>query len=175
MLPEEEGSGINFSSAMKAHRSPLAKKLFLIDGVTTIFFGRDFISVNIDEDVTQWDLVKPQVFAELMDHFASGKPALLPDGEYRTDTEIQEDDDEVVQMIKELLETRIRPSVQEDGGDILFIGFDTVTGIVKLQLAGSCVGCPSSSATLYSGVRNMLMHYVPEVQGIEQVHEDEDA
>ncbi|KAF0761060.1 hypothetical protein AaE_003476 [Aphanomyces astaci] len=99
----------------------------------------------------------------------------MTDEDVITDTTILDTDDEVVAMIKELLETRIRPAVQDDGGDIFFRGFDEDRGIVKLQLAGSCAGCPSSSVTLKNGVENMLMHYIPEVRGIEEIVDDEDV
>ena len=112
-----------------------------------------------------------------MDHYASGKPALSTVAEI-TDTTIFDDDSEVVALIKEILEERIRPAVQEDGGDIRFVGFDEQTGLVQVRLAGSCVGCPSSSVTLKNGVENMLMHYIEEVKAVEAVEEeggDEDA
>ena len=169
VLPESYGSGFHFPSAMSAHASPLAKKLFRIEGVTTIMFGRDFISVNIDEESISWPIVKPQVFAEIMDFFSQDGVEVMSDEPAPSDTQITDDDDEIVAMIKELLETRIRPSVQEDGGDILFIGFDEQSGIVDLQLAGSCTGCPSSSVTLKSGVEKMLMYYIPEVAGVNQI------
>merc|ERR1712086_394907 len=121
---------------------------------------------------------KPHVFGTIMDFFAEGIPAIsaASDNESNAgnDTMITDDDDEVVAMIKELLETRIRPAVQEDGGDIFYHGFNEDSGIVSLQLAGSCAGCPSSSVTLKSGVENILMHYIPEVEGVVQV-EDEDT
>ncbi len=112
-----------------------------------------------------------------MDHYESGKPALV-DAPEITDTTIFDDDDEVVALIKELLEQRIRPAVQEDGGDIRYVEFDEDSGLVKVSLAGSCVGCPSSLGTLKNGVENMLMHYIPEVKGVEainDVEEEEDA
>ena len=108
-----------------------------------------------------------------MDFYATNQPALLEVPEI-TDTTILEDDDEVVAMIKELLESRIRPAVQEDGGDIKYVGFDEHTGLVTVQLAGSCVGCPSSSVTLKNGVENMLMHYIPEVTAVISLEEEED-
>lgn len=168
VLPEEHGTGANFGSAMDAVRSPLARRLFQIGGVTTVFLGRDFVSVNISDDSAGWDVVKPQVFASIMDHFASGDPTVSGESA-AVDTEILDDDDEVVALIKELLETRIRPAVQADGGDIVYRGFDEESGMVNLELAGSCVGCPSSSATLHHGVQNMLMHYIPEVRGVNQI------
>lgn len=169
VLPEEHGTGVNFATPMDAMRSPLAKQLFQVLGVSTVFFGREFVSVNIDDATSaSWDTVKPQVFAIIMDHFASNAPVILGDAT-AIDTEILDDDDEIVALIKELLETRIRPAVQGDGGDIVYRGFDYDTGLVNLELAGSCVGCPSSSATLQHGVQNMLMHYIPEVKGVNQI------
>ncbi|GBG64837.1 hypothetical protein CBR_g48305 [Chara braunii] len=168
----EEGSA-DFANARAAMASPLAKALFMIDGVTRVFFGSDFVTVTKTEEA-DWAVLKPTVFAAIMDFYASGEP-LTYDAETiaASDTAIHEDDDEVVAMIKELLETRIRPSVKEDGGDIVYRGFDRETGIVKLKLQGACSGCPSSSVTLKSGIENMLMHFVPEVQGVEQVMDDE--
>jgi NFU1 iron-sulfur cluster scaffold homolog, mitochondrial len=181
VLPEEHGTGVNFGSPMDAVRSTLARQLFQIKGVSTVFFGRDFVSVNISDDSVPggvtgftWDTVKPQVFAIIMDHFASGAPVITGAAE-AVDTEILDDDDEVVALIKELLETRIRPAVQGDGGDIVYRGFDEASGMVNLELAGSCVGCPSSSATLQHGVQNMLMHYIPEVRGVNQIIPEDQA
>ena len=108
-----------------------------------------------------------------MDHYAAGDAALIEEGEEEVDSlQINDDDSEVVQMIKELLDMRIRPSVQEDGGDIKFHGFDEETGVVSLEMQGSCSGCPSSSVTLKSGIENMLMHYIPEVKEVENVAAD---
>ena len=120
-----------------------------------------------------WTPLKPIILDIIMDTFneleTKGTPIITETEPKPTDTQINPEDDEIVAMIKELLETRIRPAVQEDGGDIFYEGFDHDTGIVKLRMAGSCVGCPSSTATLRGGVENMLMHYIPEVRGIEQV------
>jgi len=121
-----------------------------------------------------WGHIRTLVFSAIMDHYATGKPALTSTPEI-TDTTILEDDDEVVAMIKELLESRIRPAVQEDGGDIRYVGFAPDSGIVTVQLAGSCVGCPSSSVTLKNGVENMLMHYIPEVTGVEALEEEHEG
>jgi len=121
-------------------------------------------------DEGAWSTIKPHVFSHLMDFFAEGVDAVSADDESTPrDTEILDTDSEVVAMIKELIEVRIRPAVQEDGGDIFYRGFDESTGLVQVELAGSCVGCPSSSVTLTNGVENMLMHYVEEVRGIENV------
>lgn len=146
--------------------------LLRMPGVTGVFLGRDFITVNKIEEAG-WDHLKPVILSRMMDELSSGQPVLA--GEFHLDRasgDEDDEDDEVVVMIKELIETRIRPAVQEDGGDIFFVSFDHETGIVELKMAGSCVGCPSSTATLRGGVENMLKHYVPEVEGILQVVED---
>ncbi|KAF0700951.1 Aste57867_8521 [Aphanomyces stellatus] len=169
---DERFSSVDFTpKGPELRRSLLAKDLFTIPGVTRVFFGKDFISITKQEDV-DWDELRGQIFGTIMDFYASGKP-IMTDEEVITDTTILDEDDEVVAMIKELLETRIRPAVQDDGGDIFYRGFDEDRGIVKLQLAGSCAGCPSSSITLKNGVENMLMHYIPEVRGIEEVVDEE--
>ncbi|EYU37188.1 hypothetical protein ABFS82_06G156000 [Erythranthe guttata] len=154
--PVMETGSADFPNARSAMSSPLAKSLYGIDGITRVFFGSDFVTVTKSEDTT-WDFLKPEIFAAAS-----------------MDTAIKEDDSEVVAMIKELLETRIRPAVQDDGGDIEYVGFDPDSGIVKLRMQGACSGCPSSSVTLKSGIENMLMHYVPEVKSVEQEFDDED-
>lgn len=139
-----------------------------------MFFGSDFVTVTKSEDST-WDYLKPEIFAAIMDFYSSGQPLILDsDSASSLDTSINEDDSETVAMIKELLETRIRPAVQDDGGDIEYAGFDPDNGIVTLRMQGACSGCPSSSVTLKSGIQNMLMHYVPEVKGVEQELDGED-
>ncbi|OQR82292.1 iron-sulfur cluster scaffold protein Nfu-like protein [Achlya hypogyna] len=172
VLDERFTTGVDFTpKSPEVRQSLLAKELFTIHGVTRVFFGKDFISVTKTED-EDWDLLRGQIFATIMDFYASGKP-VMSDKPIITDTTILDDDDEVVAMIKELLETRIRPAVQDDGGDIFYKGFDEETGIVTVQLAGSCAGCPSSSVTLKNGVENMLMHYIPEVRGIKEFVDEE--
>ncbi|XAR64948.1 hypothetical protein NMG60_11008853 [Bertholletia excelsa] len=169
----EVGSA-DFPNARSAMNSPLAKALYGIDGITRVFFGSDFVTVTKSDDVS-WDILKPEIFAAIMDFYSSGKPLFLDSNTSASmDTAILEDDSETVAMIKELLETRIRPAVQDDGGDIEYRGFDPDTGIVKLRMQGACSGCPSSSVTLKSGIENMLMHYVPEVKGVEQELDDID-
>mmetsp|Transcript_6310 Transcript_6310/g.9710 ORF Transcript_6310/g.9710 Transcript_6310/m.9710 type:complete len:256 (+) Transcript_6310:125-892(+) len=153
-------------------RSPLAQSLFAVEGVKSVYLGSDFVTVTKLAQ-NQWTHVRVQVFSAIMEHYSSGKPALTETAEI-TDTTILDDDDEVVAMIKELLETRIRPAVQEDGGDIRYVGFEPDTGIVEVKLAGSCVGCPSSSVTLKQGVENMLMHYIPEVTQVISIEEEEE-
>ncbi|OQV22398.1 NFU1 iron-sulfur cluster scaffold-like protein, mitochondrial [Hypsibius exemplaris] len=168
----EQGTA-DFPTIEKAGRSPLARLLFKIEGVKSVFFGPDFITITrIDEDC-DWKVMKPEIYAIIMDFFASNLPLI---NEEKDKTEVaagaEEEDDDTVAMIKELIETRIRPTVQEDGGDIIYKGF--VDGIVKLKLQGSCSTCPSSVVTLKSGVQNMLQFYIPEVMGIEEVKDELD-
>lgn len=171
--PVMENGSANFTSAREAMKSPLAKKLFGTDGVKQVFFGSDFVTVTKDDDY-RWSVLKPDILAAIADHISSGEPMLLDaDTQAASDTAIHDDDSEVVAMIKELLETRIRPSVQEDGGDIEFRGFDEDTGLVTLKMKGACDGCPSSSITLKSGIENMLMHYIPEVKEVREAEADE--
>lgn len=154
-------------------RSPLAKTLFNLDaGIKSIYLGYDFLTVTKYAEA-HWQHLQTPIFGCIMDFYATGDP-VMTDAPQITDTTIMDDDDEVVAMIKELLETRIRPAVQEDGGDIRYVGWDENTGIVTVQLAGSCVGCPSSSVTLKNGVENMLMHYIPEVTNVISLEEEED-
>lgn len=153
-------------------RSPLAKELFKVDGVKSVYLGNDFVTVTKFAE-HHWMHIKTRVFSALMDFYQSNQPA-VSEVAVVTDTTILEDDDEVVAMIKELLESRIRPAVQEDGGDIRYVGFTPESGLVTVKLAGSCVGCPSSSVTLKNGVENMLMHYIPEVTGVEALEEEEE-
>ena len=167
----ESGGTRDFKSFRDASASPLAKKLFQTDGVNGVFLASDFITVSKKEDA-DWLTLKPQLFASIMDFYASDE-AVMSEGEAGSEEEdslaINDDDSEVVMMIKELLDMRIRPSVQEDGGDIKYHGFDEESGIVSLEMMGSCSGCPSSSVTLKSGIENMLMHYIPEVKEVQNV------
>lgn len=169
-----ESGTVDFPSPSHGYRSPLARQLFRIHGVRGVFYGKDFITVtkSDDQDLT-WPILKPDIFAVIMDFFASNIP-ILTDVEPSPDTAPSDDDDEVIALIKELLDTRIRPTVQEDGGDIIFKGFDEETGIVKLKLQGSCSDCPSSSITLKSGVQNMMQFYIPEVTSVEEVTDELD-
>ncbi|KAI5710037.1 hypothetical protein M8J76_000322 [Diaphorina citri] len=166
---EEPGQTIDFPTGQAAYCSPLGKLLFRIEGVKSVFFGHDFITVTKQDDDVDWKLLKPEIFATIMDFFSSGLP-VLTDAQPSSDTVIHEDDDETVQMIKELLDTRIRPTVQEDGGDIQFISFQD--GVVKLKMQGSCTSCPSSVVTLKNGVQNMLQFYIPEVVAVEQIEDE---
>mmetsp|Transcript_9008 Transcript_9008/g.16244 ORF Transcript_9008/g.16244 Transcript_9008/m.16244 type:complete len:363 (+) Transcript_9008:72-1160(+) len=155
-------------------RSPLSKTLFNLDpGIKSIYLGYDFLTVTKFAEA-HWTHLQTPIFGCIMDFYATSQPVMTSVPQI-TDTTILDDDDEVVAMIKELLETRIRPAVQEDGGDIRYVGFEEETGIVTVQLAGSCVGCPSSSVTLKNGVENMLMHYIPEVTNVVSLEEEEDG
>ncbi|CAM9873945.1 unnamed protein product [Ectocarpus sp. 12 AP-2014] len=172
VLPAEHGTGVYFTpDDREKSQSPLAVALLSLEGVTGVFLGTDFITIS-KNDEGGWTLMKPVVFGEIMDFFAEGKPVMLAEPVV-TDTTILDDDDEVVAMIKELLQERVRPAVQEDGGDIFYRGFDPNTGTVNVQLAGSCVGCPSSTVTLKNGVEKMLMHYIPEVMAVNAVEDEE--
>ncbi|XP_042692097.1 NFU1 iron-sulfur cluster scaffold homolog, mitochondrial [Centrocercus urophasianus] len=166
-----ESRTMEFSSPAAAFCSPLARQLFRIEGVKSIFFGPDFITITKESEDLDWNLLKPDIYATIMDFFASGLPVLTEEAP-STDTAQSEEDDEVVLMIKELLDTRIRPTVQEDGGDVIYKGFED--GIVQLKLQGSCTSCPSSIITLKNGIQNMLQFYIPEVEGVEQVVDDDD-
>lgn len=169
--PVLEKGGHNFASAREAMASPLAKRLFVIDGVNNVFFGTEFITVSKSEDHS-WSTLKPEIFAAITEHYSSQEP-ILYDAAQADSTTINDDDTEIVAMIKELLETRIRPAVQEDGGDILFVDYAEATGVVTLKLLGACDGCPSSSITLKSGIENMIKHYVPEVTEVREAPPDE--
>ncbi|MBW4093304.1 MAG: NifU family protein [Proteobacteria bacterium] len=158
----------DFATADTAGSSPLAGALFAIDGVARVFLGGDFVSVT-KTDATDWSALKPQVLAALMEHFLAGRPTMegIEAGEDDLVEPIAPEDEEIVAQIRELLDTRVRPAVAGDGGDIVFRGYRE--GVVKLHMQGSCSGCPSSSATLKHGIENMLRHYVPEVVAVEQV------
>jgi Fe-S cluster biogenesis protein NfuA len=152
----------DFRDATAAGRSPLARALFEVGGIAGVFLGQDFISVSKTGDA-QWFTLKPAVLAAIMDHFTSGLPVI----EAGQESSGSDDDDEVVLQIKELLDTRVRPAVAQDGGDIIFHGFED--GVVFLHMQGSCSGCPSSTATLKAGIENMLRHYIPEVVEVRAV------
>ena len=147
----------DYQSADDAGNSPLAQRLFTLQGVTGVFLGPDFVSVS-KSDNTDWDVLKSMVMMTLMEHLSTGQPIIIADD---ADTDVDEDDDEITAQIKELIATRVRPMVMMDGGDIVFDRFDD--GIVYLSMRGACAGCPSSTATLKSGIENMLKHFVPEV------------
>ena len=164
-----EGSR-EFRDADEAMASPLAESLFAIDGVVRVFLGPDFVTVTKAAPQVDWGRLKAPILAAVMDHYTSGAPLLRDDGGAAShNAEVYEGDTaQIVAEIKDLLDTRIRPAVAQDGGDILFNRFEPSTGVVYLHMKGACSGCPSSSATLKAGVENMLKHYVPEVTGVEQ-------
>jgi Fe-S cluster biogenesis protein NfuA len=151
----------NFTDPRSAARSPLAERLFTLPEVTGVFLGADFITVSKDGD-SDWYQLKPAVLAAIMEHFTAGRPVITGDtGEQAGAADSGEEEDEVVTQIKELLETRVRPAVAMDGGDIIFHDYED--GVVYLHMQGSCSGCPSSTATLKAGIENMLRHYIPEI------------
>ena len=154
------GDTAEFNSLEEVKSSPLAARLFAIDGVESVFFSGDFLSVTKAERL-DWFVLKPSILAGIMEHFASGLPIIETKSETSTS---EEDDDETVQQIKHLLDTRVRPAVAMDGGDITFHSFED--GVVTLQMRGACQGCPSSTATLKMGIENMLRHYIPEVREV---------
>ncbi|MCW5731912.1 MAG: NifU family protein [Alphaproteobacteria bacterium] len=160
-----ENGTADFATPEEAVRSPLAERLFAIDGVMRVFLGSDFVTVTKAEGV-EWHHLKPSILGAVMEHFSSGQP-VIASGEKVQDEEFAPEDAEVVAQIKELLDTRVRPAVAQDGGDIIFMGY--AEGIVSLHMQGSCSGCPSSTATLKHGIENMLRHYVPEVTEVRAV------
>lgn len=162
-LPETpvlESGTANFESADSAGGSPLAKRLFEISGVDSVYLGADFVAVT-KTSAGDWQVLKPMILQGLMDHFSSGAAAVEQGVAAVRDSG---DDDAIVTQIKELIDTRVRPAVAQDGGDIIFHRFED--GIVYLTMQGACSGCPSSSATLKHGIENMLRYYVPEVQEV---------
>ncbi|MBX2834629.1 MAG: NifU family protein [Micavibrio sp.] len=166
-LPGQEvlGNGsAEFKSAAKCEVSPLAQRLFRLQGVNSVFFGKDFVSITKADD-TDWSMLKPMVLAALMEHLSTGQPVML-----EQDIKAEDDDsDPVVYQIKELIAERVRPMVMMDGGDIEFDSFDD--GIVYLRMKGACSGCPSATMTLKSGIENMLKHFIPEVVEVRPVEE----
>lgn len=162
----------DFRSAEEANASPLASQLFRIPGVSGVFFGADFISITREgneEDGFDWQHLKPAILGTIMEHFVTGKPVM---GAQAAESEPAEEDfdpadQEIVNTIKELLDTRVRPAVAQDGGDITFHGFRD--GIVYLHMRGACAGCPSSTATLKHGIQNLLKHFIPEVVEVQPV------
>jgi Fe-S cluster biogenesis protein NfuA len=160
---------IEFKTADEATESPLAQRLFALQGVKGVFFGSDFISVTKDD--VEWQHLKPALLGVIMEHYLSGAPVMGGDRAPMVRSADAEDfapeDREIVETIKELLETRIRPAVAQDGGDIVFQGFRD--GVVSLHMRGACSGCPSSTATLRHGIENLLKHFLPEVLEVRPV------
>jgi len=150
----------DFPAPDTAEASPLARRIFGVDGVAGVFFGTDFVTVTKAADV-DWDLIKPAILGAIMEHYQSGQPVIESGAGGVAHAEQDGPDADIVQQIKELLDTRVRPAVAQDGGDITFHGFDR--GVVYLHMQGACAGCPSSTLTLKMGIENLLRHYIPEV------------
>ena len=153
-----KNGNVDFPNAETSSKSPLATRLFEIDGVSRVFLSEYFISVTKKSGI-EWNYLKPSILTGIMEHYSSGLSALNIEEEITENNNAE--DSEIIQQIKDLLETRVRPAVAMDGGDISFCSFES--GVVTLQMKGACAGCPSSTATLKMGIENMLRHYIPEV------------
>ena len=166
-LPGREvlpNGSMDFRSEQDAKKSPLAEALFNVDGVVGVFLSDDFITITKRDD-KDWHLMKPGLLGVIMEHFTANRPVIISDDENsKSGSSIQDGDEDVVLQIKELLYTRVRPAVAQDGGDIVFEDF--TDGTVTVQMRGACAGCPSSTATLKMGIENMLRHYIPEVKEV---------
>jgi len=162
-----EAGTADFPTAEASDKSPLATRLFGVQGVRGVFFGNDFVTVTKTDDA-EWDHIKPSILGAIMEHFQSGQPVMAVDAEHASGHAAHEgEDSEIVGQIKELLDTRVRPAVAQDGGDITFHGFER--GVVYLHMQGACAGCPSSTITLKMGIENLLRHYIPEVTEVRPV------
>jgi Fe-S cluster biogenesis protein NfuA len=162
-VPVMPSGTANFSAAAEAQKSPLAVGLFGVEGITGVFLGADFVTVTKMDD-KDWDIMKPQILGAIMEHFQSGGAVIEEDADSGDDDDL----DGIAQQIKELIDTRVRPAVAQDGGDIIFKGFED--GVVLLHMQGACAGCPSSTATLKNGIENMLRHYIPEVTEVRAIN-----
>lgn len=157
----------DFPSADTAATSPLASRIFAVSGVSGVFFGNDFVTVT-KADSIEWDHIKPAILGAIMEHYQSGQPVVDAGGEQSSGhAEHSGENAEIVDQIKDLLDSRVRPAVAQDGGDITFHGFDR--GVVYLHMQGACAGCPSSTLTLKMGIENLLRHYIPEVTEVRPV------
>ncbi len=156
----------DFPTAESSSVSPLASRIYGVEGITGVFFGPDFVTVTKAE-MTEWDHVKPAILGAIMEHFQSGEPVIEGEGGTVGHAEHDGPDGHIVNQIKELLDTRVRPAVAQDGGDITFHGFER--GVVYLHMQGACAGCPSSTMTLKMGIENLLRHYIPEVTEVRPV------
>lgn len=169
-----EHGTLEFGRVEDADASPLAQRLFRLEGVKGIFLGKDFVSVTKAAD-TDWVMLKPMILGAMMEHLSTGQPVVLKErleqnsAEGKADAGVAEEDSEIVGQIKELLDTRVRPMVAMDGGDIVFDRFED--GVVFLHMQGACAGCPSSTATLKVGIENMLRHFIPEVEEVRPAQE----
>ena len=157
----------DFPTAEAGARSPLAARLFEIPEVERVFFGSDFVTVTKRDG--EWKHLKPVILGAIMEHFTRDLPLFVSEAPAEVETVYEGEEAEIVEQIKELIETRVRPAVANDGGDIIFKGFDGGSGTVFLHMQGSCSGCPSSTMTLRNGIENMLRHYIPEVNAVEAV------
>ncbi len=160
-----QSGSADFPNPEGADASPLASRLFAVDGVRAVFLGPDFVTVTKDD--VDWAHIKPALLGAIMEHYASGDPVLRGDSHAVTHAEHSGPDSDIVGQIKELLDTRVRPAVAQDGGDITFHGYES--GIVYLHMQGACAGCPSSTLTLKHGIENLLRHYIPEVTEVRPV------
>jgi len=158
----------NFEAADQAAASPLALRLFEIEGAEGVYLGGDFITVT-KADGQEWDVLKPLILGAVMEHFTAGKPVMEADASDASGGHAEggEGEDGIVKQIKELLDTRVRPAVAQDGGDIVYRDFKD--GVVYLAMQGACSGCPSSTMTLKNGIENMLKHYIPEITEVQSV------
>ena len=166
----EKGTAF-FQNKSDCSNSPLASRLFSIEGVAGVFFGSDFVTITQEEN-SDWQILKPMILGAIMDHYNSGEQTIIDSEEdsEKDSTTLKESSNEnsaIIKQIKELLDTRVRPAVAMDGGDIVFQGYEE--GIVYLHMQGACSGCPSSTATLKMGIENMLKHYVPEVKEVRPI------
>ena len=163
-VPVMKSGTANYTVADDTKNSPLATRLFSIEGISGVYLGADFITATKSED-KEWEIMKPQILGAIMEHFQSGQEVI--DSE---EINLVEDGalDEVSLKIKELIETKVRPAVAQDGGDIVYKGFEN--GVVFVHMQGACSGCPSSTATLKSGIENMLRHYIPEVTEVRAIN-----
>ena len=163
----DEGTAF-FQNVEEASNSPFAKRLFELEGVEGVFFGSDFITITKSQS-TDWQVMKPLILGSIMEHYNSGEETIAQESKLKNNSlEKDENDTDIVKQIKELLDTRVRPAVAMDGGDIIYDSFKD--GIVYLHMQGACSGCPSSTATLKMGIENMLKHYVPEVQEVRPIN-----
>ena len=156
-----------FQNIAEASNSPFAKRLFDVEGVKGVFFGSDFITITKDQSL-DWQILKPLILGSIMDHYNSGDETIITNKKSeKSSLKVDENDTDIVKQIKELLDTRVRPAVAMDGGDIIYDSFKD--GVVYLEMQGACSGCPSSTATLKMGIENMLKHYVPEVKEVRPI------
>ncbi len=165
-----EGALYDFPDAESAARSPLAAEIFQVEGVSRVFFGSDFVAVS--KAAGEWQHLKPAILGAIMEHFQMERALVreaAPEADAGSDAVLSEEDEDIVEQILELIETRVRPAVAQDGGDIVFRSFDSQTGTVYLNMRGACSGCPSSTATLKGGIEKMLMHYIPEVTAVQAI------